>query len=457
MDPWGAIIRKVFFPLWTIYEGEWKILKYINYFEYLDQLTRKELLQSQLQRLKNILIHAYENTEYYKKLFTKIKFSPYKVKESSDIRIIPFLTKKVVREKYDELIAKNIPKDSLIEASTGGSTGVPMYFLRDRECIYLRKGQELYFDRWMGYKIGQKIGYFVAASHYDGAIDKLKAKIKNITRDRMLIFDPHNITDEYMMRFAMLFKKFKPEMIKCFPNALTPFAHFVKSNGISVPKVRAISCTGENLYKQQRELFENVFGGEVYEKVGTRESGVFACECKFHKGLHIFTEGVFIEILNKKGEPVSEGEMGKVYVTDLFNKAMPLIRYEIGDMAISGGDRICECGSQLPLVEKYLGRDRDIIIDSFGNPKPGYLFVEVIKNLNLNAQIQVYQPDRKSLIVRIAKASYKSIDIHRLLEEYQKIVGPEIKIDYQLIENKEIERDPSGKFSYVKSALKLWE
>ncbi len=451
MDIWSVLISTIFYPLWMIYDGDKGTLKYLNYFDYIDKLNRSELLVSQNQKLKNILIHAYENTAYYKRVFDEAKFSPYKMRESIEIQKIPYLTKAIVKNYYNELIAKNISPNLHTKASTGGSTGFPMYFLRDKECLYLRRGQELYFDRWMGYKIGEKIGYFVAGSHYDGKISRIKGKVRNATCDRMINFDPHDITDKYMEAFAGKYQRYKPKAIKCFPNALTPFANFVNQNHLSMPTVRSISCTGENLYVQQRRLFEKVFGGDVYEKVGTRESGVIACECSLHKGLHLFTEGVFVEIIKKNGEHAQAGEMGQLIITDLFNKAMPLIRYEIGDMAIASDNRICECGSELPLIEKYVGRDRDIIFDSYGNPKPGYLFVEVIKHLNLGAQLQVIQPDKHSLLVKVVKNSTGEINLKELQSEYQKIVGPRVNISFEF--RNEIKRDPSGKFSYVKSEI----
>jgi len=403
--------------------------------------------------LRLILIHAYENTLYYKKLFDDANFNPYQKNILNNFNNIPFLTKAKIKKHFTHLTATSISKSQINQASTGGSTGIPLTFLRDRESLYLRKGQELYFDRWIGYGIGDKLGYFVAGSHFDGKTDKLKARIRNATCDRMISFDPHDITEDYLKNFFSQYISFKPNIIKCFPNALTPFALYLKTKNITVPGVRSVSCTGETLYRQQRELFASVFNAEIFEKVGTRESGVFACECRNHKGLHIFSEGVYLEILNENTKPAAPGEIGRLFLTDLFNKAMPLIRYEIGDMAVAGGDRKCSCGSQLPLIEKYLGRDRDIIIDSHGNPKPGYLFVEVIRHLNLNAQIQVVQSDKASIIVNIVNKSKEEIDVDKLKLEYSDILGPAIEIIVNFTD--EIKRDPSGKFSYVKSEIKL--
>ncbi len=61
--------------------------------------------------------------------------------------------------------------------------------------------------------------------------------------------------------------------------------------------------------------------------------------------MHVFTEGVFLEIIRQDGKPAGPGEIGKVVLTNLFNQAMPFVRYDIGDMAVASGDRRCECGS----------------------------------------------------------------------------------------------------------------
>ena len=452
MDIFSPLVRHFFFPLWMNRDGYAGIYKHLNRFNALDELSREQLLERQFIRLKELLKHAYQNTSYYRKTFDDAGFEPSKMIDSDEIRKLPLLTKEIVRGHFDGLTAQNILIQDRLQANTGGSTGVPMVFLRDRNSMYLRKGQEYYFDRWMGYQVGEKIALFVAASHFDGRVDKLKTKIRNATCERMLRFDPHNITDQYLDEFLPQYIKFHAPFIKCFPNALTSFAHYIKRQGIQLPPARTISCTGENLYKHQREMFEDVFGGEVFEKVGTRESGVFACECHLHKGMHVFTEGVFLEIIRKDGKPAGPGEIGKVVLTDLFNQAMPLVRYDIGDMAVASGDRRCECGSELPMIEKLLGRDRDIILDSSGNPKPGYLFTEIIMHMNLKAQFQVLQPDRDNLIVKIVNKDAEHVDIKKIEADFQAIVGQGVRISFENVQ--EIPRDPSGKYGYVVSKLK---
>ena len=452
MRIYESLVKKVLYPLWMVQQGDRGIIKYLNYFDPVDHWQAAQLEQWQTQWLKNILIHAYEHTRYFKEVFDQLKFNPLQIKRVQDISLLPILEKQTIRERFADLTANNINPADLLDASTGGSTGIPLKFLRDRECVYLRKGQELYFDRKNGYDLGKRMAYFVSGSHYTGAIASLKAKLKNLTCERMLSFDPHDITDDYMQEFAEKFIQFRPEIVKCFPNALIPFAEFVQKNRIELPAVKAITCTGETLYDDQKKLLEHVFKGKVYEKVGTRESGVIAAECRQRDGLHVFSAGVLFEILRADGTPAAAGEIGRVILTDFFNKGMPLIRYDIGDMAVAAPGQTCPCGSPLPKIARYLGRTRDIVIDAKGNPRPGYLFVEVIRSMNYKSQFQIIQEENSLLHTKIIKQENEEIDLVKIKAEFEKIVGSSFRITFEFV--REIPRDPSGKYGYVISKIK---
>ncbi|MBI5193526.1 MAG: phenylacetate--CoA ligase family protein [Nitrospirae bacterium] len=193
---------------------------------------------------------------------------------------------------------------------------------------------------------------------------------------------------------------------------------------------------------------EDIFKCPVFEKYGTRESGVIACECSVHDGMHIFAEGVYLEFL-KDGRQASSGEMGEIVVTDLFNYGMPLIRYKIGDVAVVT-DRKCPCGSNLLLIDKIIGRDRDILIAQDGTPKPGYLFVEVVNKHNIPARCQFVQEDVDSLLVNIVKLNgFEERYLTIIESNCKKILGGSVNVKFIFM--KDIPRESSGKFKYVYS------
>jgi len=442
-------IKYITYPMWMILDGNYSGIPYLHIFEKLNRLSSDELHQRQENNLKAMISYAYASTRYYQELFDRYGLNPETFSREDFLRL-PLLTKADIKINIDKLLSSVIRPEERIPASTGGSTGTPMRFFRDRDCQYKRKGQELLFDRWMGYEIGKKVALFVAASHHDSVSNRIKYAVRNATFDRLLSFDPGQITEDYVTSFADSLNKYRPFMIKCFPNSLIAFTDLAIKLGIIPVSVQSISCTGENLYEQQKILITETFHGEVFEKYGTKECGVISSECREHDGQHIFTDGIFLEIIGDDGKPVEPGHIGRIAVTDLFNRATPLIRYDIGDMAIAADDKSCGCGVNLPKIKKIIGRDRDILLDENGNPKPGYLFVEIINKFNLPGQYQIIQKDRGSLNIYIA-ANNTRPDIVQLMNSMKKIIGQSINIHIDFVDA--IPREPSGKYAYVKSEI----
>lgn len=401
----SKIVKALTYPLWTVRDKSFMLYRYIYKYRNYNSYSQRTLVKYQFTSLQKLLKHAYNHTEYYKKLFDScdVKLSDIH-NDHNLLKNLPLLSKKIIMENQDKLIARNFDKKDLLPTSTGGSTGVPLNFYRDKQCVFKRKAQELFFDKWMGCDIGDKVALFVASRHSPKGLKGFKSRIRNATSDRILAFDPSRINIAYMEAFFLELRKFKPKIIKCFPNSLYIFAKFLKNKGVDDFNINVISCTGETLHDYQRKLFEEVFKCQVFEKYGTFESGIIACECSQHEGMHIFLDGAFIEFVNDKSGVANPGELANIVVTDLFNFGMPFIRYKIGDVGIYTSDR-CRCGSQLPMIKKLCGRDRDILVDNNGNPKPGYLFVEIFNKNRIPGQFQVIQNDFNVVNINIVKMS----------------------------------------------------
>ena len=451
MEFTSFLVRNFSYPLWMLKDGKKSLFRYNRTYRNYNNIDVTRIKKMQMLNLSSILIHAKENTDYYQAKFKECNFDPYKIKNVNELRQLPILTKDVIRQNLDNLLANNILKDKLYKDSTGGSTGTPLVFFRDKNCIIRRKAQELFFDRWMGYQIGDKIALFVAAPHNIKGMKGWKRRFRNLTGERILAFNPYRTDEKYMAEFVTKLQKFKPKIIKCFPNSLYIFAQFLKRNGIDNIKAEAVSSTGDTLFGYQRELFEEVFKCPVFEKYGTFEVGVAACECTEHNGMHMFLDGVYFEFLNEQNLPAREGELASMVVTDLFNYGMPLIRYKIGDIAVIS-DQNCSCGSSLPLIKKLYGRDRDILIDENGIPRPGYLFVEIFNKNHIPGQFQVIQESHSDILIKaIKKDDFSEYHENLILKKFKELLGNKVKIKIQFVDD--IPREPSGKYKYIHSRV----
>ncbi|MDA4127873.1 MAG: hypothetical protein OK422_00175 [Thaumarchaeota archaeon] len=104
----------------------------------------------------------------------------------------------------------------------------------------------------------------------------------------------------------------------------------------------------------RRDLHE-LFRTEIFVHYGTAELGGVGFECPEHSGFHIISDFFICEVL-RDGEAASPGETGELVFTSLENEAMPLIRYDIGDVAVPEQDARCGCGSSFPRLRTIYGR-----------------------------------------------------------------------------------------------------
>ena len=450
MPLYNHMVKYITYPMWMAKDGKFQLFRYLRQYRDYDAIGYDQLRERQLNNLEAILKHAWQHSAYYNSIFKTAGIELYDLSTPVEVlTMLPILTKEMIRQNTNEMIADNFPLNNLTKDSTGGSTGTPLVFYRDKECFIRRRAQELFFDRWMGYEIGDRVAYFVAARHHPSGPKGIKSLIRNMTGERILAFNPYRTDKEYMEEFLIRLKMFKPEIIKCFPNSLYIFARFLKEKGVDDIKPRAVSCTGETLHDYQKSLFAEVFQCPIFEKYGTFEVGVAACECREHKGMHMFYDGVYFEFINYDGQKANHGELAQLVVTDLFNFGFPLIRYKIGDVG-AYTEETCPCGSGLPVMSRLFGRDRDILADQDGNPKPGYLFVEVFNKNHIPGQFQVIQEENGDVSVRVVrKDGYRESHDELILDKIKELLGIRTQVTIEHV--KQIAREASGKYRYVYS------
>ncbi len=128
--------------------------------------------------------------------------------------------------------------------------------------------------------------------------------------------------------------------------------------GSAPAAIRHFKTVGETVRDDLREQVRRVCGVRIEDSYSSQECGVIAVQCP--EGLyHVMAESVLVEVLDDAGQPCQAGQSGRLVITDLRNFASPVIRYEIGDIAVRGGP--CRCGLQLPTLERILGRNRNLV------------------------------------------------------------------------------------------------
>jgi len=136
----------------------------------------------------------------------------------------------------------------------------------------------------------------------------------------------------------------------------------------------------------------------------------------------------------------------------LINHAMPLIRYDLGDLALSATTR-CECGRALPCIERVLGRVNDMIVTGEQKYIPSVRFYTLFETYDKVRQFQVVQTEPNVVVVRIVPAGeFNGAETDELRGKLARFLGDGVTINFELVEH--IQPEPSGKIRNVVSLVK---
>lgn len=147
----------------------------------------------------------------------------------------------------------------------------------------------------------------------------------------------------------------RPDYLKCSPFAAAELAALALARGVQLP-LRQIISQSERVTPGQRALCRKAFGATIIDRYSCEETGWIALQCPVHEHLHLLGATTLVEIVDGEGQPCPVGVPGRVLVTSLHSFAMPIIRYELGDIAEWGAP--CTCGMTLPVIARMWGRTR---------------------------------------------------------------------------------------------------
>jgi len=117
--------------------------------------SNEQLEEYQLEQLSKLLHHAYENVPY-RRVFDERGLKPKDIQDFKDLQQLPYLTKEDVRANFNDLIARNIPKEQMEYVTTGGTSGKTLGFYIEKKTHSIRMAFEWREWNWMGYNFGDK-------------------------------------------------------------------------------------------------------------------------------------------------------------------------------------------------------------------------------------------------------------------------------------------------------------
>ena len=454
MHPSGAgqvysfIARQILAPVLDFSRGT-RTMKCLKELEQSQWWPRDKIVELQNQRLRQLVRHAYSKVPYYRRLLDDRGLKPNNIELAEDLVKLPILTKRLIKNNFDNLMAQGFPAKDLVPNRTGGSTGEPLFFYSTRDDQYnwgFAAGQRAY--QWAGNELGEKCAWLRWMRPYSSQIDKLRETAAQFF-ERVLFLDARDLSAESLLLYTRKLDDFQPAFMRGYPSAIYLLARFIEREGKPSFRPKAIITTSEQLYDYQRDLFSKVFQCETYSHYGSWEVHAIASECPEHSGYHIAAENIIVEIADDKGRPVPAGEEGRILITNLHNYAMPFIRYEIGDVGVSC-DEACPCGRGLPLLAALNGRIHDVLFTRSGKPIPSLPY-DFFASLGVE-QFQIVQETYERVVVKLVlEREYPAEHLDKLTKEttgqYRPLFGEDVDIIIELVD--QILPTEAGKRKFV--------
>jgi len=441
------------FPLhhWFISKDSHEYLKDFNMSQWLPPQKMKEYQES---RLKKLITHAYYHVPFYRNVFDAHGIKPEDIQTLEDLPKLPIINKSIVKENiYFGLLSDNHNKKNLQKVQTSGSTGEPFFTYAEKKQLEMRWAATQRAFYWTGYRFGDKQ---VRLWHKYLGMKPLEIvrELLDAWITRRKFIPAYEIKEDNLEKYVHSIMDYKPVLLDGYAESFNFLARYLKYHTYSGHKPTAIMSSAQSMPEESRKIIEEVFGCAVYDKYGSREfGGGVAYQCKERKGYHIVAECNIVEII-KDGRPAEVGEVGELVITELNNFALPLVRYNIGDLAIKmDPNKVCECGRGLPLIGEIQGRVQSIVIGTKKQFIPGTFFNRVFFKHDLAIrQYQVVQEELGKLTIKVIKGNlFTDAVLKNIVMDIETHMGEDLIINFEFVD--EIPLGRTGKRQYCISKI----
>ena len=429
-------------------------------------ISQEKIQEIQNDKLHRLIQHCYDTVPYYHKLFLENGIKPEEIRNKEDLARIPILTKQIIRDNYDDLFSSIADPRQRKYSSTGGSTGTPLKYCTDKREWSMQRASS--FRAWESY------GIYLGDKFFSLAGSSLTQKGQLLTSkgfyDRVIMrnykYSSVNVDTESLKALLQEFKRIRPKVVRGYGSSLVVFARYLDKIGYQPDTVQVVLTTGEVLLPNYRRELERVFNAPLYDAYGAGDGGIVSHECVNHR-LHITEELCMIEITDKNGHVLPDGEIGYVTSTDLENYVFPFIRYQVGDMSSISNDP-CTCGRHTRHFGEIMGRAGRLVYNKQGVPisptaLPMMLYPDLdyhkTENQNLYNKIDRFQIRQDSegdihILLKLKDKAEENEQFNYIRKNFEnQFVGSEVTLSFV----DEIPVLPSGKEDYCVSDYKRFE
>jgi phenylacetate-CoA ligase len=369
--------------------------------------------------LLNILRHATSTTQFYS------RYNNFNTLED-----FPVINKTTVKENSENFLSSLYKTTRLHKVTTSGSTGAPLTIWQDQGKRLRHQAENILFSEMAEYPLGSRLYYLRVWNQMNS-----KSLIKRF-QENIIMQNASDLSDKNLESFIKRLEKDSSyKSILAFSSTHEVLSRYVAEKPHPLPvKVNSLITISETLPEGAKLILKSAFRCPVVSRYSNMENGFLAQQCiKENHEYHMNTASFYFEILNlDKDEPVLNDQPGRVVITDLFNYAMPLIRYDTGDIAVVS--KKSSCGKSGPVFKMVEGRKVDLIQNTKGQLLSPHVVTNTMWKYSTDIrQFQFIQNGLNDYLVKLncIRPSFSRSD--ELIADLRHYLGQDANIEIDLV------------------------
>lgn len=386
-------------------------------------------------KIEDILNHASSTTNFYAS-YEGIK----------ELDKFPVVNKAIYQQRWKDFVSSAYADDARCHLeSTSGSTGTPLKVLYDQRKSRRRSATSIFLNTLADYKIGDRQAYLRVW------INRVQKSFIQKMMMNLIPVDTANMNDVHLQEICNILKKKHVKAIAGYASSLNMLALYIRDHRVDCSgfRVKTITPTSEAMSPYIRNELKKQFNCTVSSVYGAEEFGTVGIQMKDSDEYYMDTSGFFYEVLKMEEDvPANDEEPGRLVITDLYNYAFPLIRYENGDIVVrktvkTGADRYKQFFTQI------YGRKTDLIYDTKGEPVSPHAISIKMWGIENISQWKFIQTGMKTYRFVINGKQADEAYIRSLVCEE---LGKDAEISFEYVD--EIPVLNSGKRKYIENQYK---
>ena len=297
-----------------------------------ETISTRELDEIQAAKLRRLVAHSYRTVPYYRQVMQERGLTPDDIQGPADLTKLPILTRATLHANRQNLRSSEADLSTLQTNYSSGSTGQRAEFDQDLDFRLWMRAHQLRTYRWCGgWQIGEPFVLLWGSEIYWSFKQRIERWENRLVNRRE--FNTFHLTRELIDRVLDELIHWQPTLVSTYSNAFHLLTSRAHERGLRIDGLRAVQATSEPLPPALRARIGEVLACEILRQYGSRETNVVSHESPDHDGMLVQAENVVVEVLDDDNQNLPLGQRGRVVLTPLNNKSMPLLRYETSDIA----------------------------------------------------------------------------------------------------------------------------